>query len=569
MIRTVGKIGSLFLLLFSVVVYGEIFLSITDEYGDSLEQVQMGRAFMIEVSLKGSTYGDAVLQVEGMDKFAIQNTMQRYEMINGETTIKHSYSVIALRPGDYSIGPAVVTHNNQKEESNTVAVKVGTQELHTGSIHAQAPTLLRLFADKERVVKGEKVVGTIRFYYTDPSHKLRHFIEQPVEDIHRKKAREPRQGSEEVNGIEYQYVELNWDMYPQKSGTITIPAFGAEYEVKRKRDHMWGGLGRLFGSFSEQKRIYSNAVTLQVDDLPPTHKKIQGVGQFDSFNISAYPPSVAQGEGVIVTIALKGSFDPDQVTFRGLQGVPKELRYYESKESVEEPSTPEESFIKRFEYIVQGMETGNWEIPAQTFDYYDVASHAYKTVKTAPLSITIMPGASKPTVSFSVDSDNTEGGDFFPLVKRCVERTHKKVMPWWLFFLLIAVPFFIWVFQHGMYSIQLQRKKSYRARRSYNAFAIAADHVHTLKKTGNAERLYIVFIELFADKWQLPLASITTYSIHERLHDIGMHTEQLEQWDAFFTAVSEQAFGAPRTEEEIQNLFRQTEEWLKILQQLL
>ena len=78
--------------------------------------------------------------------------------------------------------------------------------------------------------------------------------------------------------------------------------------------------------------------------------------------------------------------------------------------------------------------------------------------------------------------------------------------------------------------------------------------MHTLKKTGNAERLYIVFIELFADKWQLPLASITTYSIHERLHDIGMHTEQLEQWDAFFTAVSEQAFGASRTEEEIQNV---------------
>ncbi len=571
MSRTAGNFWWICFLLFPLVAFADISLRMVDEEGESLKQAQVGRLFTIEVALTNNTKMDASPSVRGLDQFSVQETSWRYEMINGSTTIKHNYKVIAQNPGEYTVGPALLIQNKKQEVSNTIQVVVGQEQEHVlGASQKEAPTLLRLSVNKDHAVKGERIIGTLCYYYTDPSQKLRNFIEQPGEDFNRKKARGPRQGTETVNGIAYDYLELDWDMYPQKTGSLVFPAFGAEYEVAVKRDHMWGGLGRLFGSFSEPKRIYSNAVTLEVDDIPPTDKKVQGVGIFDSFQNSAHPPVVSQGEGAVITVALKGDFDPDRITFPGLQGVPKELRYYESKESVDEPSSAKSPVVKRFEYIVQGLSTGSWEIPAQQFYYYDVATRSYQTLTTAPLSITIRPSSHSQAPKLSKDTFEKNERKPFALMKHYWQPIPRQgMMPWWLFFLFLVIPFFVGVFQKGGQSVQVHSQKKYRARRSYQAFSIATAQLRKIEQAHNSERLYTLFIELFTDKWQVPIASVTTEYIKQRLHDIGMADEQLAQWDVFFTVISEQAFGAQRTEKQIKDLFRQAEQWLKTLKQLL
>lgn len=566
--RIVGRAWYLFFICIPFFAFAQSSLRVVDEEGDPLKKVQAGRPFMIQLELSGGGSLDNTPMIEGLDQFAVQDSSWSHTIINGDVTITYRYSVIASNPGTYTVGPASFSRNNVQEVSNALQLQVGTEQV--GDSDQDALVLVRLSVDKDRVVKGERVVATLRYYYTDPSTKLRNFIEQQTEDITRKKARGPWSGIERINDTEYNYVELDWDMYPQTTGSITVPAFAAEYEVKTKQDPLFGSISRLLGMAAAQKRAYSNAVTLQVDDIPHSDKPLQGVGIIDSFEISADPSVVKQGEGSIVTLTVKGDFDPDQITIAELQNVPSELRHYESQESSDEPSSAQSPAVKRFEYIVQGLNTGSWEIPAQQFHYYDVATHAHCTLTTAPLSMTIMPGAPIAQPPATQDSIQKKKNKSLPIAQYGLYPVRSPfVMPWWLFFVLLVIPFFAWVFLSGRQSISLRREKTYRARRSYRALSMATSQLQNLKKEKNAERLYTLFIELFADKWQVPIGSITMEYVAQRLQDIGMPDDERAQWDAFFAAIAQQAFSAQQTEQHINDLFRQAEQWLERLKQLL
>jgi len=566
--RIVGKVWYIVCLIISFGICASTALRVVDEDGDSVKKVQVGRPFTIELQLSGGGSLDDAPTIEGLKQFTVHDSSWSHSIINGHVTISYRYNVIAKHPGIYTLGPALFSRNGVREVSNTVKLEVGTQPVSDAD--KESPVLVRLSVDKDRVVQGERIIATLRYYYADPSERLCRFIEQKADDIIRKKERGPRQGVETINDTKYNYIELNWDMYPEHAGTLTIPAFAAEYEVKLKRDNLFGGMSRLLGIGAAQKRAYSNAVTIQVDAIPHSDEPVQGVGIFDSFEISAHPSVVTHGEGAIVTITLKGDFDPDKISFPGLQNVPNELRYYESQESATDPSSEKDAAVKRFEYIVQGLQVGSWQIPPQKFHYYDVATRSHRILTTAPLSITIMPGVSKPAPITPSDSETDAKEKALPLSAVGLYPIGESFsMPWWLFCMLVVIPFFAWGAQKGRESYMLYRAKTYRVRRSYQAFSHARAQIDRLKKDKQTQRLYALCIELFADKWQIPIGSVTVKYISQRLRDSGMAAHEQMQWDDFFTAVAQHAFSVSHTEQEIQDLFRQAEQWLERLQQLI
>jgi len=568
--KILGKAIVLFSLLISCAAAAQGVLRVVDEMGSSLKTVQAGRPFMIELTLSDGGALDEAPVIEGFDPFELLDSSWSHSVINGEVSIAYRYNVIAPKPGTYTVGPALFSQDGSQKVSNSLQIEVGTEQLSDEQEDQENSVIVRLSLDKDRVVVGERIVATLRYYYTDPSARLRNFVEQSTKDVIRKKARGPRQGSEPIDGIEYDYIELDWDMYSKKAGEITVPAFAAEYEAKMPRNPMFGGISRLLGMASAQKRAYSNAVTVQVDPIPPSDQAVQGVGTVDVFELSAHPSIVSQGEGAVVTLTLKGDFNPDKIMIDNLQGVPDELRYYESKESSEEPTSATDLATKQFEYIVQGLQTGNFEIPAQQFHYFDVNSQRHRTITTAPLSMTIMPGTPKKSSITPSNPVVEQKRSALPLAKGELRPTRKPyIMPWWLFFLLITIPFFAWAFRRGRHSLYIHRKKTYRARRSYQAFSRAQAQLVKLQKNKKNERLYALFIELFADKWHLSIGSITAEYIAQRLQDIGMPQEQLEQWNEFFAAIAQQAFAAEQSEKHTTDLFKKAEQWLKQLQQLL
>ncbi len=566
--KTIGKWASFFLLVFHASAWAEITLRMVNEEGAALEEVQAGRPFTIQAVVTNSNVQQAPT-IEGLGQFTVRNQGWSYQIMNARTTIKHNYTVVADQPGAYTIGPAALSQNGVLQESDTLTISVGEQERTVDEVDQEAPTLLRLHLDKQRVVKGERIVARLRFYYTDPSQTLRNLVEQEGDAFRRKKARGPKHGQEMVNDIPYRYVEFDWDMYPLKTGDLVVPAFGAEYEVERERDNLWGGLGRFFGNRFDVKRIYSNAVSISVDDVP-ANEQLQGVGTFNSFTISAKPSVVKQGEGMVITVAVSGNADPEMVTINELQSIPPELRAYESQQLIDEPKQADEHMTKRYEYIIQGLQTGSWQIPAQQFHYFDTASRSFKTLTSAPLSVTIMPGAPRKQAEAPPGSGE---GQIITRVTITDDYWRPEyrfpIVPWWLFLLLVAFPFLLWIVKKGRSSMQVRMQQTYRARRSYNAFSLAQAQLKKLNAKGKPELLYALFVELFANRWQLPISTLSQELIEQRLKAIGLSNDQQERWQQFFAQITARAFGGGSMQERDLNLFNQAELWLQELKQSL
>ena len=551
-------------------------MHVLDIDGSPLAQAGAGHPFIIEVSMVDVAHGGQPPVVKGIEAFHVKNAGMRITTVNGKTTSKYMYELRIDVPGSYSIGPAELVYNKQKLLSNAIRVTVGKEQreqqktAHGKKKHA--PILLRLSTDKERAVVGQRIICTLRFYLSDPNISLRQMIEQDSPELPRKHVRGPQQGTEILDGMEYGYVQWDWDVYPQNAGSHIIPAYGADYDRAIERDDFWGGLGRFFGDRVETKRVYSNAVSLEIDPLPLPNKELQGIGTFTALNVTAKSTVAKQSEGIVVTVEVLGDGDPDTILFSELKGIPDALKYYESTQTeIEEPN--KKNYIgKRFEFIMQGLQTGSWEIPSQSFYYYDVKQKAFKTLQSAPLSITVMPGVKQNTGIAPTKTMHKEeheptimeihDGPWYPV-------RPSRIVPWWLFLLFLFLPISFVVYQKTVRLSRRRARGNYRAKRAHQAFGYARKQVKRCKKDTDAQHVYQIFIELFADRWQISMAAVSASYIEKRLRDVGMSDKLCVEWNTFFSAIAERAFGAKKIKKQDTILLDKAEQWIDVLETFL
>ncbi len=573
--KIVGKYWLIGFLLYCGSCFGaSISMRVLDMDGLPIEQAGAGRPFIIELSMADVSHMGQPPVIAGVETFDVKNAGMRIMTVNGKSTSKYLYEVRIDKTGSYLIGPATFTQNNQKLISNTVSIVVGKEQIgeqrDASRVQKHSPVLLRLSVDHDRAVVGERITCSLRFYLVDPDISVRQLIEQESKDFRKKNVRGPKQGTEFLDGVEYSYIEWKWDVYPHKTGSYVIPAYGADYDREIERDDFWGGLGRFMGNRIETKRVYSNAVLLVVDELPKTDKQIQGIGSFTALNMIAKPSVAKQGEGVVVAVEVIGDGDPDSIIFSELKGIPKSLKYYDSKQVALESSGKEQTG-KRFEFIVQGLKTGSWKIPAQSFYYYDVRQRVFKELHSAPLTITVMPGAVAQS-SFMKDGGADQGGNESDLIADIHDGPwypvrSSRMLPWWLFLLLVFGPIGWMLYRMFGRFFQRRARVNYRAKRASNAFRAARQRLARCKQKNDLQRLYRIFIELFADRWHMSVAAISAPYIEKRLQDIGMNKEQSVEWKKFFSDITERAFGSSVDKEEI--LLSRAKQWIDQLEALL
>src|SRR5690606_5603374 len=174
------------------------------------------------------------------------------------------------------------------------------------------------------------------------------------------------------------------------------------------------------------------------------------IGVFE--NIMAYiaPPVAKEGEGMVLTIEVNGEGNLSVIKIPELS-MPSGLKYYDSNTTIIEASNEGEVSKKRFEFIVQGIQEGDWEIPEQSFVYFDIKKGSYVTLRTCPLSVSIQPSLNKGYVHNDVVenvlekkekkaidqcllSPLNEQGPWYPV-------SEGMSLPWAIFYLLSLSPF--------------------------------------------------------------------------------------------------------------------------------
>lgn len=578
-IRTTIK-RSIFILLlcnFCISAKIRVDLRVLDSDGHELEQVQAGKPFVLDVSVKDARSSISDPHIEGVEAFSVRRSGYRMNLINNQSTINYTFVTRIDKPGSYSIGPAIVQDRDERAQSSVLILKVGKSEIAYGDNRQNKKTkkiFLQLATDKKQVVAGEKIKGTITLYCSVPDVSLHSIKEPKLDGFVRMDKGAPQQGVQVIDGQKYSYVMWNWRCFAKQPGQFVVPACSADISMPPEGD-FYSQFSSFFNVRSHRKRVHSNALTIAVDPLPPHTGLVDAVGQFQNFSASVNQAVAREGDGIVLTLALEGDADLEHLQLEP-QDLPHIFKSYSSKQYISDDKMAKKSF----EFIIQGMEPGEWEIPEQKFTYYDVAKDAYKELKTSPLMIKILSGTTRkkyvppvpddPSLATAIDAGSSVGGGNLVLdtYGNWYEISERK-MPDWLFLLLFLAPLGIWASR--LLRRAFRRYLMWHAPRTQwkNAFKIAHNKLQQAKKRNDYSALYRVMVDLFAVRCSVKHAQVSDALTKSVLQVGGLSEEQLRDWDHFFAQISSFVFYKTKAGDVDKALFDQADAWVGVLEKVL
>ena len=560
--------------------------------GTPLKQAGAGQPFLLEVSLDANRSTQRPV-IKGLDSPQIQISNRGLHMtsVNGHSTVKHSYKVRIDASGDYRLGPAELEIDGKKVRSNELSIVVGEQPIEDfkgQKKHEQGYAFMRLLADKDRVVVGEKITCAVRFYYADDGVSLEKITKQDASTFSCTNEVGPVTGQEEIDGIRYVFVQWHWDAYPTKPGDNVIPAYVADFLVQTKQERdFFSGFASLFQGFAkERKRVYSNALTIHVDPLPPFDGVVHAVGSFSYFSTKLEPGVAKEGEGMVLTMHVEGEGDLNGISME-LQQMPESFKFYDSKNYMLDPKkSPSNIPTKCFEFVVQGMKAGNWEIPRQAFTYFDVQDKKYKTLESLPILVTILPqplaGNQRvpPPTTLAPAQALAVTDEIYPLnTAGAFNSLPQQVMPFWLFVLFFIAPIARGLVDFGSRWRRkfFQHKKPGEKRKNACKQArMALEQLDRERRKKNIDaqeqcnRLYATIMQLFSSMLDVPESAISESMIEHTLQQLGVSKREFSAWQEFFSSLSEFVFFSKiPSASELHGLFLLAREWVDRLEKIV
>ncbi|KKP29323.1 MAG: hypothetical protein UR12_C0010G0040 [candidate division TM6 bacterium GW2011_GWF2_30_66] len=569
---SVIKILALFLLINSFFVYCvKLDLKILSTDGSKLERAGVGVPFFLEVSVDGASNLNQ-LKIEGLENFNTSQVGVESVNINGHKTASSSFYVKIDNPGKYKIGPAKLKDNGIEYESSVIELEVadtplikeknidGSKINNNKDNKSGLDLFLKLSADKETAVFGEKINCRVRFYYLDGQEiKIDGIFFPEIKDmkiLEGKKLKEPTVGTENINDKLYNYEQWIFTLVAKKTGSITVPAFRGVYVGVEEGPFGW--------PVFQEKSLYSNALSFNIESLPKYDGVVDAVGKFISFDASVDRVVAKQGDGIVYTLELEGLGDLDSIEIKELRNMPQDLKYYDSKRYLVDNSSKEGMKKKRFEFIVQGLGSGDVVIPSQTFTFFDTQTRQYKVLKSNPVNLNILPLSSKPAGN-GLDSrgDNTQldkvkkedskdknksNINIMPLCQNGVwfaKKQRKIDLYWFLFLIFIPIFLLLTVFLKKL----KYRLSQYRFSRDYsiniikkNSFAKALRNLKIAKTKNDFKCLHTIFVTFFAERFNLDESGITGQKMLEILANNNFSSKDVQDWEIFFEKIMAQAF---------------------------
>ena len=219
-----------------------------------------------------------------------------------------------------------------------------------------------------------------------------------VEDLER------RSFQRRVGNRTWLVTELRYAVYPQKSGTLTIPAIGfTAREVQPGRSLLGARLGRRL-------RMASSPIELQVKSVPddfPGEVWLPARELNLTEKWSLDPESLEVGDSTTRTLTLiakglQGSQLPPLSSIQGTMNIP-ELRFYPDQESIEQSELADGLQGQRIQSeALVARSGGNWTLPEIRIPWWntetDTLQFAVLPARSVSVSALSIPGTEAPTV---------------------------------------------------------------------------------------------------------------------------------------------------------------------------
>jgi hypothetical protein len=366
--------------------------------------VGVGETLTLTISVYG---GGKVSEpdLSGLDGFRIANTStsRSINIVNMKMTrsLNLQYTLVALREGEYVLGPFTVASGQETYETEPVKVTVtkgrapSAREQAAGGAD-QDLVLLTARVDKAKAYVGQQITYTLKFayrvrisgtQYVPPEHTGFWF-----EDMG-----ETGPEIETIGDTQYYVVTRRTAFFPISSGTYTIGKASVRYEVQAldpfSRDP-FSLFGRdPFDVFArKQGAAETKPLQIEVLPLPREGKPSEFSGAVGRFTISAEASAdeVMVGESLTLSVRVRG-----QGNLKSIGEIPvpeiKDFRVFAPK--ARETINVDGRVVggeKVFDLVLVPQRPGNYTLEGFDFSYFDPDKGGYVVTAADPVRVEVV-----------------------------------------------------------------------------------------------------------------------------------------------------------------------------------
>jgi len=581
-IRTMGMTLSLMLLTLAFQVQADNVRFIAE----APQSVSVGATFRVVFTLNAEGDHFNGPDFKGFDVISgpNQGSSQSFQMINGNVSqsvsLSFTYLIRASVAGTFEIRPAKITTNGKELHSNSLQVTVsssgapqgnngqqgqsqGRQQRQSSDNQAREGTIdgkdvyIRTIVSKTNPTVGEQITVTYKIYTRVGVSNLNLTNMPNISGFWSKDLLEPQkqlqQSTETIDGQEYITAEVRkLALFPLKSGEVTIPPMEmtvvAQVKSRKKsrvRDPWFDAFFNdpMFNSSTQAVEVplKSNAVTVNVRDLP-AGKPADFSGATGNYSLSGNVDrtQLKANEAINLKITISGTgnlemIDKLPITF------PPDFDTYDPKVTTNINKGATISGSKTFEYLIIPRNAGSFTIDPVKFVYYDLSESRYKTLSTDKFEIEVAKGdGTQANISYSgVDQKDVQyvGNDIrhiklppFPLKDSGIQFFGS------LYYLLAfaGIVLVIIVLQTLLY----KRRKALgntglmRLKKATGVARKRLKKAGIFLKSGSETEFYNEISQALwgylSDKFQIPLAELSTESVNDALNARKVNQELID-----------------------------------------
>ena len=345
-----------------------------------------------------------------------------------------------------------------------------------------------------------------------------------------------QQGTQVVEGIQYDVIEFKTDVYPSRTGELDIGPAEVEgnvvYKTKTGKRNPFAGTAwddddffkGVFGdSYSARPiTITSKPFHLNVSAWPTEGKPQDfsgAVGQFD-FTASVSPQEAKVGDPLTLRMNLNGKGN-----FKNIQ-----LPVFEHQEFKSyDPKIQDGVGTKALEQVIIPASDKITEVPEIRFSYFDPSTKEYKTITQGPFPIKIIapdPGQEFKAVGFTeISHDKTSLPSqpsqsvlqnlWVKIAGRAVAFAH-NIWFWCGVALAMIIAIGVWAWRRYQYRLANDHRFA-RRRKALGSARKSLEQARNYMHSGNVKEFYALLAkalrDYLADQWHKPSAAITVEMI--------------------------------------------------------
>lgn len=503
-----------------------------------------------------------------------QSRMQSMQVINGKrsqsTEISYTY---VIRPNNnklISISQASAKIGGKSYTAKALSIEVVEDEQTAAASRASADSqdedvqpsgnvqsstsrdgdiILKLSVSKNKVVKGEPIVATLKLYtnsqivgFEDIKFPVFNgFWSQETEAPQNLSFARERLG----NKIYSSAVLRKYILLPQQTGTLTIePAdLVAQIQVMVNSGRRGGFFDDFFDDYQTIRRRISTApVKIEVSPLPAGAPASFGgaVGDF-SMNVRLSRDSIRSNEAASLIIDINGTGNLNLVEAPKYD-FPADFEVYDVKSNNSFNNTSSGLRGKKsFEYPFIPRAVGKYNLAPVEFTYYDLKNRKYVTVTSDSLRIDVakgdgnvggvlIQGVNKQEVA-SLRDDIRYISTGFPSLRAGNDFFILSPLYFAVVVLLLSAFAGAWIMLGRYYALRkdVRRSKSRKANKiAVKRLNVASGYLKQSLSVSFYEELHKAIIGYVADKLSIPFADLDKDNISEKLKDRGVGQEEID-----------------------------------------